>query len=205
MDNERTAEWMRQGIWKYVTFAVCESCFPSWDALARKRNAQAYQEQLRETADEARWKRAHRETREADERRRRKRSREGRAKQTAHDDYGTRWDTLLTPDETPGHPPAIRDIPWPCHAVYSTSDDRHLSLEDLAIDSISEFLICSAKASTESTQKVRAIRKTLHRFHPDNFVADRFWLVHFKSRSPGYFKTNSTAISRRTVVTGRGI
>ena len=178
MDDERYAEWMRQGMWKYVTFAVCESCIPSREALARRRNAQAYQEQLRKAAEEeARRKRAEqhaserarREAREADERRRRKRSREGRAKQTARDDYETRWDALLSPDEIPGHPLVFRDIPWPCHAAYSTSDDRHFSLDDLTIDSISEFLFRSAKESTESTQKIKTIRETLLRFHPDKF------------------------------------
>ena len=178
MDDERYAEWIREGMWKYVTFAPCESCFPSRKALARKRNAEAYQEQLRKLAEEeARKKRveqlaserARRETREADERRRRKRSREGRAKQNARDDYETRWDTLLSPNETTDRFLTFQDIPWPCHAAYSTSDDRHFSLDGLTIDSISEFLFRSAKEPTESPQKIKAIRETLLRFHPDKF------------------------------------
>ena len=177
MDDERYAEWMREGMWKYVTFAVCECCFPSREALARKRNAQAYQEQLRKKAmEEARMKRAEqlaserarREAREADERRRRKRSREGRAKRNARDDYNTRWDTLLSAGETT-QPLTFRDIPWPCHAAYSTSDGQRFSLDDLTIDSISEFLFRPAKEPTESTQKIKTIRDTLLRFHPDKF------------------------------------
>ena len=178
MDDERYAEWMRAGMWKYVTAAVCECCFPSQEALARKRNADVYQEQLRKKAEEeSRRKRAEqltserarREAREADERRRRKRSRECRAKQNARDDYEARWDVLLSTDETPRQPLTFRDIPWPCHAPYSASDDRPLSLEDLTIESISEFLFCSAKDSTEPTQKIKTIRETLLRFHPDKF------------------------------------
>jgi len=178
MDDERYAEWMREGMWKYVTFAVCESCFPSREAMARKRNAQAYQEQLRKAAEEeARKKRgeqfaserARREAREADQRRRRKRSREGKARQNARDDYETRWDTLLAPDEATDRFLTFRDIPWPCHAAYSTSDGQHFSLEDLTIDSISEFLFHPAKELAESAQKIKAIRETLLRFHPDKF------------------------------------
>ena len=29
MDDEHYAEWVRQGMWKYVMFIVCECCFPS--------------------------------------------------------------------------------------------------------------------------------------------------------------------------------
>lgn len=180
MDDEHYAEWMREGMWKYVTFAVCECCFPSRETLARKRNAQAYQEQLRKKAEEeARRKRAERlasegarrEAREADERRRRKRSREGRAKQNARDDYKTRWDVLLSTDEVAGHPLKFRDVPWPCHAAYSTSDadGQNFSLDDLTIDNISEFLFSCAKEATEPTQKIKTIRETLLRFHPDKF------------------------------------
>jgi len=178
MDDEHYAEWMREGMWKYVTFTVCESCFPSREALARKRNTQAYQEQVRKKAEEeARRKRAEqlaserarREGREADERRRRKRSREGRAKQNARGDYETRWDKLLSADKTTDQLLMFQDIPWPCHTAYSTSDDHHFSLDDLTIDSISEFLFRSAKEPTEPTQKVKTIRETLLRFHPDKF------------------------------------
>jgi hypothetical protein len=49
------------------------------------------------------------------------------------------------------------------------SDDHHFSLDDLTIDSISEFLFRSAKEPTESTQKIKTIRETLLRFHPDKF------------------------------------
>jgi hypothetical protein len=178
MDDEHYAEWMREGMWKYVTFAVCERCFPSRETLARKRNTQAYEEQLRKKAEEeARKKRreqfaserARREAREADERRRRKRSRERKTRQNARDDYEARWNLLLSTGETTGQPLAFRDIPWPCHAAYSTSDDQSLSLDDLTIDSISEFLFRSAKETTESTQKIKTIRETLLRFHPDKF------------------------------------
>ncbi|KAF9643609.1 hypothetical protein BDM02DRAFT_3123207 [Thelephora ganbajun] len=185
MDDERYAEWMREGMWKYVTFTACECCFPSREALARKRNAQAYQEQLRKRVEEeARKKRAEqlaserarREALEADERRRRKRSRERRAKQNARDDYETRWDILLSAGETTGQPLMFRDIPWPCRAAYSTSDGQNFSLADLTIDSISEFLFHSAKESAEATQKIKTVRETLLRFHPDKFegrVMDR--------------------------------
>ena len=178
MNDEHYAEWVRQGMWKYVTFIVCECCFPSREALARKRNAQAYQEQLRKKAEEeARKKRAEqlaserarREAREADERRRRERSRERRANQNAHDDYKTRWEKLLSTGETTGQPLTFRDIPWPCHAVYSASDGHDFSPDDLTVNSISEFLFRSAKEPTEATQKIKMIRETLLRFHPDKF------------------------------------
>lgn len=178
MDDERYAEWMREGMWKYVKFAVCECCFPSRDALARKRNAQAYQEQLRKKAEEETRRkraeqlvseRARQEAREADERRQRKRSRESKAKQNARDDYETRWDSLLSIDETTRKPLTFRDIPWPCHAAYSASDDQRFSLGDLTIDSISEFLFRPAKEPLEPTQKIKTIRETLLRFHPDKF------------------------------------
>ena len=178
MDDERYAEWMREGMWKCVTFVVCEHCFPSQKALARRRNAQAYQEQLRKKAEEeARKKRAEQlasdrarqGAREADERRRRRQLREGKARQDARDDYETRWDTLLSTDDSIGQPLTFRDIPWPCHAAYSASDGQHFSLEDLTIDAISEFLFRSAKEPLESTQKIKAIKETLLRFHPDKF------------------------------------
>jgi hypothetical protein len=178
MDDEHYAEWVREGMWKYVAFVVCECCFPSREALARKRNAQAYQEQLEKKAEEeARKKRAEqlaserarRETREADERRQRKRSRERRAKENAHDDYETRWDVLLSTDETDGRPLTFRDIPWPCHLAYSNSDGHHFSLDDLTVNSISGFLFRSTKEPTEATQKIKMIRETLLRFHPDKF------------------------------------
>lgn len=178
MDDEHYAEWMREGMWKYVTFAVCECCFPSREALDRKRNAQAYQEQLRKKAEEETRKKraeklasesARREAREADERRRRRRSRERRAKQNARDDYETRWDTLLSTSETTGQPLTFRDIPWPCHAAYSTFDGQQFSLDDLTIGSVSEFLFYSAEEPTEVTQKIKAVRETLLRFHPDKF------------------------------------
>jgi len=178
MEDEHYAEWMREGMWKYVTFTVCKCCFPSRDALARKRNAQAYQEQLRKRAEEESRKkraeqlaseRARREAREADERRRRKRSRERRAQQDAGDDYEARWDTLLSAGETTGQSLTFRDIPWPCHAAYSASDGQRFSLDDLTIDSISEFLFRSAKEPTEVTQKIKMIREALLRFHPDKF------------------------------------
>ena len=178
MDDDRYAEWMREGMWKYVTIVVCECCFPSREALARKRNAEAFQEQLKKKAEEeARKKRAERlasewarrEAREADERRRDKRSRERRAKQSARDDYETRWDTILSTGETTGRPLAFRDIPWPCHAAYSNSDGHCFSLVDLTVDSISEFLFCSATEPTDATQRIKTIRETLLRFHPDKF------------------------------------
>jgi len=178
MDDERYAEWMREGMWKYVKFAVCECCFPSQEALARKRNTQVYQEQLRKRAEEeARKKRAEqlaserarKEAREADERRRRKRSRERRAKQDARDDYETRWDALLSTGETAEQSLTFRDIPWPCHTAYSIPDGQCFSLDDLTIDSISEFLFRPAKEPMEDLRKIRTIRETLLRFHPDKF------------------------------------
>ena len=178
MDDEHYAEWVRQGMWKYVTFVACECCFPSREALPRKRNAQAYQEQIRKKAEEEGRKkraeqlaseRARQEAREADERRRRKRSRERRAKQNARDDYETRWDTLLSNGETTGQPLTFRDIPWPCHAAYPNSDSHNFSLDDLTVSSISEFLFRSAKEPTEATQKIKVIREALLRFHPDKF------------------------------------
>ena len=177
MDDEHYAEWMREGMWKYVTFTFCECCSPSWGALARKRNVQAYQEQLRKKAEEEIRKkraeqlasdRARREAREADERRRRRRSRERRARRGARDDYETRWDTLLSTGKTTGQPLTFRDIPWPCHAAYSTSGDK-CTLDDLTVDSISEFLFHSAKGPQEVAQKIKTIRETLLRFHPDKF------------------------------------
>jgi hypothetical protein len=178
MDEECYAEWMREGMWKYVAFAVCECCFPSREALVRKRNAQAHQEQLRKRAEEeARKKRAEelaserarREAREADERRRRKRSRERNAKQTARDDYEKRWDILLSTSESAEKPFKFPDIPWPCHAAYSPPTGQGLSLDDLTVDSISEFLFGSTIKATEATQKIKTIRETLLRFHPDKF------------------------------------
>jgi len=178
MDDERYAEWMRGGMWKYVTFVACGCCFPSREVLARKRNAQAYQEQLRKRAEEESRKkraqqlaseRARREAREADERRRRKRSRERRTRQTARDDYETRWDTLLSSGEPTGQSLAFQDIPWPCHAAYSNSDGHRISPDDLTVDSISEFLFHSATEPTDATQRIKTIRETLLRFHPDKF------------------------------------
>ncbi|KAF9778721.1 hypothetical protein BJ322DRAFT_1092228 [Thelephora terrestris] len=159
MDDEHYAEWMREGMWK-------------------KRNAQAYQEQLKKTAEEeARLKladqlaskRARWEAREADERRRRKRSRERRAKQNARSDYDTRWDILLSTGETAGQPLTFQDIPWPCQIAYSSSDGRKFSLDDLTTESISEFLFSSEMERSESAQRVKTIRGTLLRFHPDKF------------------------------------
>jgi hypothetical protein len=175
MEDERYAEWMREGMWKYVTFVVCECCFPSREDLSRKRNAQAYEEQLRKKAEEeARKKRAEqlaservrRETREADERRRRNRSGERRAKQSARDDYEMRWDALLSTSKSTGQPFTFRDIPWPCRAAYSPFGQA-FSLGDLTIDSVSEFLFSSA--AEPNTQKIKTIRETLLRFHPDKF------------------------------------
>ena len=179
MDDDRYGEWVREGMWKYVTFVVCECCFPSREALVRKRNAQAHQEQLRKRAEEEVRKkraeqlaseRARREAREADERRRRKRSRERRTKQNARGDYEKRWDTLLsTCETTTGQSFTFRDIPWPCHAAYTPSASESLSLDDLTVDSISEFLFSSVTKSTETAQKIKTIRETLLRFHPDKF------------------------------------
>lgn len=178
MDDERYAEWMREGMWKCVAFFVCEFCFPSRGALVRKQNAEVHQEQLRERVEEeARKKRAERlaserarsEAREADERRRRKRSRERRAKQNARDDYEKHWEILLSTCETTGRSLTFRDIPWPCHAAYSSSAKQTLSLDDLTADSISEFLFSSAIDPTETTQRIKTIRETLLRFHPDKF------------------------------------
>jgi len=159
MDDEHYAEWMREGMWK-------------------KRNAQAHQELLRKRAlEEARKKRAEqlaserarREAREANERRRRNRSMERKTKQNARDDYEKRWEILLSPWETPGQPFTFRDIPWPCYAAYSPSSSPSFSLDDLTVDSISEFLFGSAIISTEITQKTKTVRETLLRFHPDKF------------------------------------
>lgn len=178
MDDEHYAEWMREGMWKYVAFVVCECCLPSREVLVRKRNAQAHQELLRKRAlEEARKKRAEqlaserarREAREANERRRRNRSMERKAKQNARDDYEKRWEILLSPCETPGQPFTFRDIPWPCYAPYSPSSSPSFSLDDLTVDSISEFLFGSAIISTEITQKTKTVRETLLRFHPDKF------------------------------------
>lgn len=178
MGDERYAEWMREGMWKYVAFFVCECCFPSRETLVRKRNAQAHREQLMKRAEDvARKKRAEqlasersrREAREADERRRRKRSKERRAKQNARDDYEKRWDILLSTCETSGRSFTFRDIPWPCHAAYSPSASQNLSLDDLTVDSISEFLFNPAIKATEATQKIKTIREALLRFHPDKF------------------------------------
>ena len=179
MDDERYAEWMRQGMWKYVTLVACECCFPSREDSVRKRNAQAYQEQLRKKAEEEARKqraeqhaseRARREAREADERRRRKRSRERKVKEIGRTDYKTRWEALLSTGETTGQQLTFQDIPWPCHAAYSHPDDHRFSLDDLTIDAISEFLFWyPAKEPVEATQKIKTIRETLLRFHPDKF------------------------------------
>ena len=179
MDDERYAEWMREGMWKCVTLVVCECCSPSRENWIRKRNAQAYQEQLRKKAEEEARKqraeqlaseRARREAREADERRRGKRSRERKAKETAYADYKTRWDTLRFTDETTERQLTFQDIPWPCHAAYSNPDGNPISLDDLTIDTISEFLFWhSAKEPVEAAQKIKTVRETLLRFHPDKF------------------------------------
>jgi hypothetical protein len=178
MDDEHYAEWMREGMWKCVSFVACQCCFPSRETLSRKRNAQAYQEQLKKKAEEeARLKladqlaskRARWEAREADERRRRKRSRERRAKQNARGDYDTRWDILLSTGETAGQPLTFQDIPWPCQIAYSSSDGRKFSLDDITTESISEFLFSSEMERSESAQRVKTIRGTLLRFHPDKF------------------------------------
>ena len=178
MDDEHYAEWVREGMWKYVSFVVCECCLPSREALVRKRDAQAYQEQLRKTAEEeARRKRAEqlaserarRESREADERRRRKRSRERRTRQEARDKYEARWDALLSADEANEQRLTFRDIPWPCYTAYSPSDGQELSLGDLTAESISDFLFNSTREPMEAAQKIKTIRETLLRFHPDKF------------------------------------
>ena len=178
MDDERYAEWVREGMWKYVTFVGCECCFPSREALVRKRNAQAHEEQLRKRAEEVARKkradrlaseRARREAREADERRRQKRLRERRAKENAREDYEKRWDILLSTCDTTGQSFTFQDIPWPCYAAYSPSASQSLSLDDLTVDSISEFLFGSATRPTDTTQKIKTTRETLLRFHPDKF------------------------------------
>ena len=178
MDEEHYAEWMREGMWKYATFVVCECCFPSREALTRKRNAQEYQEGLKKKAEEGARKkraeqlaseRARRETREADERRRRKRSRERKEKQDARDDYEARWDTLQFTSTTTEQPLTFRDIPWPCYALYSPSDRQSFSLDDLTVGSISEFLFRSSIEPAGTTQKIKKIKETLLRFHPDKF------------------------------------
>jgi hypothetical protein len=179
MDDERYAEWMREGMWKYVAFVACECCFPSREDLVRKQHAQAHQEQLRKKAEEVTRKkraeelaseRARKEAHEANQRRREKRSRERRAKQNARDDYEKRWDTLLTTCDAAGQSLTFQDIPWPCNAAYAPpSAGQSFSLDDLTVDSITEFLFNSAIKPTETTQEIKAIRESLLRFHPDKF------------------------------------
>jgi hypothetical protein len=128
MDDERYAEWMREGMWKYVTFVVCECCFPSREALARKRNAQAYQEQLRKKAEEeARKKRAEQLASERLAGRLVRPTNEGDANGLGNAEQNRTLAMTMRHAGTHFYPPTnhravphVPDIPWPCHAAYST-------------------------------------------------------------------------------------
>jgi hypothetical protein len=197
MDDDEYAEWVRDGMWRFVSQIRVVPCSCVEEEHHRRKHSQQYEEEVRKKAEKAarsaRKKEIKAETarfeRAAEERRKQKRSeRERRREEDARAEYERRWKDLLDPNARHDSLLSFGDIPWPlfppmtCPAA-TDSDSPSITLEHFTATAISTFLIpVSANfalaqvagfplptSGLEKKEKKEKLREAMLRFHPDKF------------------------------------
>jgi hypothetical protein len=118
-------------------------------------------------------------------RKRKKLDREIRKKEVARMEYDHRWKELFRKDGDFGLSDreselTFSDIPWPILAAYPRESGRSpaglcpVTLEDLTVKGISDFLFGASPASLtgrgeEKRQRKEILKESFLRFHPDKF------------------------------------
>lgn len=170
MDEEEYAEWIRLGMY-------------------RKTHANEYAEQQRQKAAQAARRAEEKKKREEtarlakaaeEERKAKKRERDARRWAEARDSYHEKWKIWLDSNnnntlEAKEAEVGFTDIPWPVLEAHKERSTKHRSgqavavtVEDLAIDAISAFLLPGGKPDGDRSRK-EVLRETFLRFHPDKF------------------------------------
>ncbi|OJA18862.1 hypothetical protein AZE42_05227 [Rhizopogon vesiculosus] len=197
MDDDEYAEWVRDGMWRFVSQIRVVPCNCIEEAHRRRKHAQQYEEEARKKAEQAarraRKKEMKAETarleKTVEERRKQKRKeREKRREEDARAEYDRRWKDLLDPNTQHHSSLSFEDVPWPLFAPTTHSDAADLdsfsiALEHFTATAISAFLIpvsanlalvqdAGASRPTfihEKKEKKEKLREAMLRFHPDKF------------------------------------
>ncbi|KAI6009835.1 hypothetical protein EDC04DRAFT_2772014 [Pisolithus marmoratus] len=188
MDDDEYAEWVREGMWRYVNYVYCPL---GSSHTPRRKHAREYEERVRKVSERAarrdREAQARAETarleKAASERRERKRQEKEELREHEYQlSYETRWQELLNLGGTDMNSLAFTDIPWPLFPGFSTVDGRTTyhthKIEDFTEEAISRFLtVLTSKSlllgsnTDKYGEKVRKekLREMMLRFHPDKF------------------------------------
>ncbi|KAG1794392.1 uncharacterized protein HD556DRAFT_1369993 [Suillus plorans] len=197
MDDDTYTEWIRAGMWRFVSQLQVVPCSCIECPRNRRKNARQYEEEARmkaeKTARSARKKEmkaeATRLEKVAEERRKqKKREKESQREENARAEYDRKWKDLLDPNARHGSPLFFGDIPWPLfvpmmHSDTVHSDSSSITLEHFTTTAISAFLIPISTISAlaqdvgvslpthdrDKKEKKEKLRETMLRFHPDKF------------------------------------
>ena len=197
MDDDEYAEWVRDGMWRFVSQIQLVPCTCVEEAHRRRKHAQQYEEEARKKAERAarsaRRKEMKAETsrleKAAEEKgKRKRRERERQREEDARAEYDRRWKDLLDPNAQHHSLLSFGDIPWPLfapmvHSDAADPDSFSITLEHFTATAISAFLIPvsanlalaqEAGASLpalvqEKKEKKEKFREAMLRFHPDKF------------------------------------
>lgn len=197
MDDDEYAEWVRDGMWRFVSQIRVVPCNCVEEDYRRRKHAQQYEEEARRKAEQAarraRKKQMKAETARlenaAEERRKqKKRERDRRREEDARAEYERRWRDLLDINARHDSLFSFGDIPWPLfapmtHSVPADSDSSSITLEHFTATAISAFLLpvsenfaltqdAGASLPTsvhEKKEKKEKLRDAMLRFHPDKF------------------------------------
>ncbi|KAG2153281.1 hypothetical protein DEU56DRAFT_476433 [Suillus clintonianus] len=197
MDDDAYAEWIRDGMWRFVSQLRVVPCSCIECPHHRRKHARQYEEEAHKKAEKAarsaRKKEMKAETakleKAAEERRKeKKRERESRREENARAEYDRKWKDLLDPNARHGSPLSFGDIPWPLFVPMVHSDTAHsdpfsITLEHFTTTAISAFLIPLSTISAlaqdvgislptqhhDKKEKKEKLRETMLRFHPDKF------------------------------------
>ena len=198
MDDDEYAEWIRDGMWRFVSQIRVVPCNCVEEDYRRRKHAQQYEEEARRKAEQAtrraRKKELKAETarleRATEERRKEKKRERDRQREEDHRvQYEKKWRDLLDPTALQDSLLSFGDIPWPIFppmthsSTAADSDSSLITLEHLTATAISAFLIpVSAKftlaqnagvslatSADEKKEKKEKLRDAMLRFHPDKF------------------------------------
>jgi hypothetical protein len=197
MDDDAYAEWIRAGMWRFVSQLQVVPCSCIECPHNRRKHARQYEEEARRKAEKAARSARKKEMKAemaklekaAEERRKqKKRERESQREENARAEYDRRWKDLLDPNTRHTSSLSFGDIPWPLFVPVTHSDTAHsdsssITLEHFTAAAISAFLIpistisalaqdvgvCLPTHDRDKKEKKEKLRETMLRFHPDKF------------------------------------
>ena len=199
MNDDEYAEWIRAGMWRFVSQLRVVPCSCIEDVNHRRKHAQQYEEEARRKAEQAARNARKKEMKAevdrldkaAEERgKQKKRERESRREENARAEYDRRWRDLLDPNARHGFSLSFGDIPWPLFAPITHSDIAHsdsssITSEHFTAQAISAFLIpvatnyglaqdagvslATSDREKKEKEKKEKLREAMLRYHPDKF------------------------------------